>query len=97
MLSHDLQTGFMFRTLTGIIIFVDVNECVDLLQPCEFGGQCINTIGGYECICPEGRTGQRCEKGLYCLIMIYSSTSHFLLTAFKFIDFGFKSTVFLLK
>lgn len=42
---------------------VDLNECFELLEPCEYGGQCINTIGGYECICPEGRTGDRCEKG----------------------------------
>ena len=28
---------------------------------CHHGGKCIDRIGGYECHCPPGYVGQRCE------------------------------------
>ncbi|GMS79364.1 hypothetical protein PENTCL1PPCAC_1539, partial [Pristionchus entomophagus] len=37
----------------------DMDEC--LHSPCAEGSICHNTNGSYECICPKGRTGNRCE------------------------------------
>ena len=32
---------------------IDINECEDILNPCN-GGKCINTAGGYSCVCSGG-------------------------------------------
>ena len=40
---------------------VDVNECNG--SPCLNAGVCINTAGDYQCVCQNGFTGNRCEKG----------------------------------
>lgn len=40
----------------------DINEC--LAHPCQFGGNCTNTIGGYICNCTESQYGQNCEHQL---------------------------------
>ena len=42
-----------------------MNECGvnEGKGPCENGGQCNNTPGGYTCTCPEGWTGPDCETG----------------------------------
>ncbi|XP_025895707.1 fibropellin-3-like [Nothoprocta perdicaria] len=41
---------------------MDVNECETL--PCLHGGSCINRLGGYQCSCPPGFTGERCEVNI---------------------------------
>ncbi|OBS60147.1 hypothetical protein A6R68_08774 [Neotoma lepida] len=30
-------------------------------SPCEHGGSCLNTPGSFNCLCPPGYTGSRCE------------------------------------
>lgn len=30
-------------------------------SPCEHGGSCLNTPGSFDCLCPPGYTGSRCE------------------------------------
>jgi len=42
----------------------DVDECLLGLSRCENGATCINTIGGYECICRPGFTGPLCSAGM---------------------------------
>ncbi|KAM4615423.1 latent-transforming growth factor beta-binding protein 1 isoform 2-T2 [Polymixia lowei] len=32
----------------------DVDECVELVRPCEAMGQCVNNVGSYQCNCPMG-------------------------------------------
>ena len=39
---------------------VDIDECVN--HPCAYGARCVDRIGTYECICPEGRSGRHCEE-----------------------------------
>ena len=37
----------------------DTNEC--LVSPCEHGGTCTNTHGGYHCTCPSLWMGVNCS------------------------------------
>ena len=41
---------------TPVLCETDVDECNDTQQPCVFG-ECMNTVGSYDCICDEGFTG----------------------------------------
>ena len=43
----------------GTFCNVDVNECEK--TPCERGGTCINTYGGFKCMCPANLTGIYCD------------------------------------
>ena len=50
-------------------IIIDVDECILGLSRCENGATCINTIGGYECICAPGYTGPLCAAGTYTRVL----------------------------
>ena len=39
----------------------DINECNN--NPCQNGGTCTNTIGGYNCTCAQGFEGKHCDQG----------------------------------
>lgn len=41
---------------------IDINECVK--SPCWNGALCFNTMGGYQCKCQPGFTGQKCETDI---------------------------------
>lgn len=42
--------------------FTDVNECATV-KPCKNGATCVNTLGGYQCRCPNGFQGKHCDQG----------------------------------
>uniref|UniRef100_A0A8C9TA92 Notch receptor 2 n=1 Tax=Scleropages formosus TaxID=113540 RepID=A0A8C9TA92_SCLFO len=42
----------------------DINECTMGSNPCEHGGQCVNTEGSFTCNCARGYSGPRCEQDL---------------------------------
>lgn len=44
----------MNRSLT------DLDDCAS--NPCAYGAACVDEIENYRCICPEGRSGDRCER-----------------------------------
>lgn len=39
---------------------INVNEC--LMATCPMGKVCNDGINTYECVCPEGYTGENCSK-----------------------------------
>lgn len=52
-----------FPVLPGRFCEENVDDCIsDSGVPrCFNGGQCIDQIGGYSCLCPQGFAGERCE------------------------------------
>ncbi|EGW04947.1 Fibulin-7 [Cricetulus griseus] len=38
----------------------DISECSS--QPCHNGGTCVEGVNQYRCICPPGKTGNRCQN-----------------------------------
>ena len=45
----------------SLISISEINECNSL--PCQNGGQCIDEINKYSCLCEAGFTGLNCETG----------------------------------
>lgn len=43
--------------------FAEINECAEFVDICHKHGQCINTVGSYQCICNNGWTGVNCSVG----------------------------------
>eukprot|EP00058_Branchiostoma_floridae_P013772 XP_002599260.1 hypothetical protein BRAFLDRAFT_64392 [Branchiostoma floridae] len=47
----------------------DFNECDS--SPCSSGSTCVNLPGSYECRCPPGFTGQRCDQPIdFCVVSL---------------------------
>ena len=47
--------------------FTDLNEC--LVNICQHGGSCLNTLGSFRCQCLPGWSGQYCERGMISLLL----------------------------
>ena len=51
--------------------FLDINECATNTRLCD-GGQCKNTVGSYQCICPIGSrfnsNNKMCEGMIFLVI-----------------------------
>ncbi len=46
----------------AILLFSDIDECSAGLDNCDSNADCNNTVGGFECTCQHGYTGD----GTYC-------------------------------
>lgn len=49
------------RLMYDNALITDIDECIS--NPCTYGSTCIDGIGVYQCICPAGRTGAKCQSG----------------------------------
>jgi len=57
-----------FTSSTYVQLCADVNECSpDKQNPCQNGGTCTNTIGGFKCKCPTQWMGDLCDEGSFFL------------------------------
>lgn len=56
------------------ILILDVNEC--LRTPCSNKAVCINDMGSYRCVCPDGLTGQNCDYGMFFQRVHVGERSH---------------------
>lgn len=51
--NFDFKWVCIFYNFGTIVFFPDRNECIENAGVCN-PGQCIDTLGSYRCICPNG-------------------------------------------
>lgn len=59
-------------------IYLDVNECDENPNYCQVGGQCVNTVGSYRCLCNKGyevgNGGSHCIGEGLRILLYFSNT-----------------------
>lgn len=49
-----------------LLLQVNINDCS--IGACANGGDCIDLVDGFECVCQQGWEGQRCDVPInYCI------------------------------
>lgn len=62
LIMSPLSSLEIVSTSVGQTCEVDINECVK--SPCRNGGVCVNSMGGFQCRCNPGFTGDLCETDI---------------------------------
>jgi hypothetical protein len=39
-----------------LLIFIDIDECIEHIDECDLDAKCMNTLGDYYCECPTNKT-----------------------------------------
>ena len=55
-------------TVVGHRCEMNVDECSS--GPCSNGGECVDLVDGFKCICPLGYTGAQCQVSKHINIFI---------------------------
>ncbi|TKS91936.1 Coagulation factor IX [Collichthys lucidus] len=50
-----------YRTDIFWAVYVDGDQCAE--KPCKNGAMCLDSVGGYDCVCKSGFSGVHCDKG----------------------------------
>ncbi|XP_076844829.1 protein Z, vitamin K-dependent plasma glycoprotein a [Brachyhypopomus gauderio] len=64
-----------YRTDIFWSVYIDGDQCVD--QPCQNGGMCSDSVGGYDCICKSGFSGVHCETDRTVCVIDKSNCTQF--------------------
>uniref|UniRef100_A0A182NE63 Protein eyes shut n=1 Tax=Anopheles dirus TaxID=7168 RepID=A0A182NE63_9DIPT len=89
-----LQHGSTFTCIcqedwNGILCSQKVNPCDDSVSKCAPDAVCFPLVSGYECDCPFGKVGKRCEANLkYLSDVSFSGRRSYLALRWPVIDHG---------
>ena len=64
----DVHIVYVYTVCTCVCVYIYIQlSCYIalLLDPC-FTGTCTNTVGLFQCTCPENNTGHRCQYMISC-------------------------------
>uniref|UniRef100_A0A3P9LBT7 Protein Z, vitamin K-dependent plasma glycoprotein a n=1 Tax=Oryzias latipes TaxID=8090 RepID=A0A3P9LBT7_ORYLA len=56
-----------YRTDIFWSVYIDGDQCAE--KPCKNGAMCLDSVGGYDCVCKSGFSGQNCQEDLTLCVM----------------------------
>ena len=68
-ITSTITIIYQLNETAVIILFVEVNECLEAKNVCDKNAICIDTPGSYKCRCKTGyhkKNGKECIKGMPC-------------------------------
>ncbi|KAF6732481.1 Venom prothrombin activator vestarin-D1 [Oryzias melastigma] len=51
-----------YRTDIFWSVYIDGDQCAE--KPCKNGAMCLDSVGGYDCVCKSGFSGENCQQDL---------------------------------
>ncbi|KAF6718550.1 Vitamin K-dependent protein Z, partial [Oryzias melastigma] len=59
--QKDFQTQSCMSS-KRFVICLDGDQCAE--KPCKNGAMCLDSVGGYDCVCKSGFSGENCQQDL---------------------------------